>query len=621
MSDTLTRMRARGAVVTLAALLAGCGDDISLRIAVEHPTTSAVALTKVSVYESPNLRCQDIATARVSADDIETALVAEESTSASGERTGSLSDLSRVDHKVIVARGYDVNGEWITAGCSEQDAVDETTTITIKTKETVTTATVLDNDPADPFLTIIAATDITGRGIANRGVGWTVYGPAGSMPSDASNTTSLGDAMWEPNHSSCTEVSGAASLHPMPPAVVGGYSVQLRAEWAVTLPALYSRFVASFAGKTVTPPTGSTKYCALRRAGTTARLVCLDNNVARDFELTITGGQVNLVQRDMTAIGAEAMNLVSIPTAAGNRDVYVVTTRGLLQPLFGAPAADNTAAPCADGTCEIDDVLVAPACGAALPGKLLMHVRQMGPGQLKVMNLRGGGTQDFPTGTIMSTFVVELDNAGCVTRADANGGAPTMRQVVTYHVGTKNALNELVEISTRAAYNCSSGNCMTNELFPGAGVTFTSGTESRMLVTRVDASGVVVTEVVMAPDNAMRDLFVERARMPAAGVPDRIVVGQFDGDSDTDTLWNIGNRRGASFEVAYARSIGLDRLEALSAVQPIGVTALDAMDLSGDGHDDVMIVGEFAGGSSGVVVLPMYAPASIAPIPVDAPCK
>lgn len=621
MSDTLWRMRVCGVVVTIAALLAGCGDDYTLQIVVDHPTDVTIALTKISVYESPNLRCADIATVRVSQDEIEAALVAEQTVTSSGERTGSLDGLSRVDHKVIVARGYDAAGAWLTAGCSEQDVVSVATTVTVTTTPTVNTATVLDNDPNDPFLAIIATTDSTGRGVANRAVGWTVYGPAGATPVKTSGVASLGDAVWEPARASCTETSGAALLHPSPPALVGGYAVQLRAEWAVELPSLYSRFVANFAGKTITPPTGSKKYCALRRKGTVARVVCLDNNVVRDFEAAVSGGQVSLTQRDMTAIGPEALNVVSIPAANGDRDVYVVTTRGFLQPVFGAPAADNSTAPCSDGSCEIDDVLAVPACGNSLPGKLVMHIRQTGPGELKILDARGGGAQDLPTGAIAAMAVVQLDNAGCVTRVDANGGAPTLRQVVTYHVGTKNALDELVVLATRAAYNCSSTSCMTNELFPSTGVTFTGGAEPRMLTTLVDATGVVITEVVFAPDNAMRDLFVERGRTPAAGVPDRLLVGQFDGDGELDTFWNIGARRGTTFEVAYARRVGANRLEALSGVQPIGVTSLDALDLTGDGHDDVMIVGDFAAGASGVVVLPMYAAASPGPIPDDAPCK
>lgn len=616
MNVTVATMRVWG--VMIAAHLVACS-EISLRISVEHPTNSTVALTKVSVYESPNLRCQDIAAARVSSDDVAAALVAEQSTTASGEVTGSLADLSRVDHKVIVARGYDEAGQWITAGCAEQDEIEEATVVAITTKPTVIAATVLDVDANDPFAAIIATTDLTGKGVADRAVGWTVYGPAGSEPIKPSGVTTTIPATWEPTRASCTQPSGAALLHPSPPNVVGGYSVQLRAEWAVGLPTPYSRFIASFGGKQLSPPSGAKRFCAARRKGGVARIVCLDGNVARDFEVTVASGQVNLVPRDSTPIGAEALNVVSIASGA-DRDVYGVTTRGFLQPLFGAPSADNSAAPCSDGSCEIDDVLAVPSCSATAPGRLLMHVRKTGDNQLKILNARGGGTQDIPIGSLAAAISVELDNAGCVTRVDTKGGASTVQQVITYHVGTRNALGELVMLSTRAAYNCSAASCMMNELFPGSGAAFTSGTEPHMLTTFVDASGVVISHVVMAPDAPLRDLFVERERTPTAGVPARVLTGRFDADSDLDLFWEISGRRGTTFEVAYGRRVGDTRLEALSAVQSISVTSLDVLDFNADGFDDILIVGQLAANTPAVVVLPMNAPGPALSIPDDAAC-
>jgi len=175
---------------------------------------------------------------------------------------------------------------------------------------------------------------------------------------------------------------------------------------------------------------------------------------------------------------------------------------------------------------------------------------------------------------------------------------------------------------TRAAYNCTPSSCMGNELFPGAGVAFTTGSEPRLLATFVDATGVVVAELVMAPDSVARDLFVERSRSPAAGVPDRVVVGSYDGDSELDWFWNIGARRGATFEVAYAREVGGERLEALSAAQPISVTSLATGDLTGDGHDDVMIIGgESMTGNAKLAVVPMNASAPVVSIPSDSTCS
>ncbi|HEY5949813.1 MAG TPA: hypothetical protein VIV40_30165 [Kofleriaceae bacterium] len=606
-------------VWVLAVVLCACGDDISLRVSVEHPAGVTVALTNVTVYESASLTCIDVAFARIGGDELDAVKVSEEAVANDGTVSGGLTGISRVDHKVIVARGYSDTGAWITAGCAEQDVVDEATKITITTVPTVIAATVLDNDPSDPYLAVLATTDPTGKAVANRRVAWTVYGPAGSSAIESVTVSSPSDATWEPTKASCTQASGAATLHPPPANIVGGYAVQLRAEWAIELPSMYSRFIASFGAKMIAPPNQSKKYCAIRKKGTMSRIVCLDNGVARDFEVTVAAGQVSLVQRDMTTLGSEALDVVSVASGT-DRDVYMMSTRGALIPLFGAPAPDNSAAPCADLSCQVDDVISVPACGS-LPGKLIVRLKATGAGQVKQMNARGGGTQEFPIGALATGVQVQLDNAGCVTRADPNGGAPTLRQVVTYHVGSLNLAGEFVAVATRAAYGCTATSCMGNELFPGAGVAFMTGSESRMVATFVDASGVVLTEVVMAPDTANRDLFVERSRSPAAGIPDRLVLGNYDTDEDTDLFWNISARRGTTFEVAYARKVGVQRLEALSAVQPITVTSIDTGDVTGDGFDDVVIIGDLGAAISGLVVIPMNAPASSPAIPTDATCS
>ena len=615
MSDTLSVMR----LWALALVAAACGDNIELRVNVEHPSGVQVAHTTISIYESATLTCVDVAFTRIAPDELQGLLVTEETINADGTTDGALTGISRTDHKVIVARGYSDMGAWITAGCAEQDVLDKTVTVKITTEPTVNSATVLDIDLHDPFLAVIAATDPSGKAVSGRRVGWSVYGPAGSLALSPYNVSPVSDGVWEPVMPSCTASDGAAELHPPPPGVIGGYAVQLRAEWAIEQPALYSRMLATFANKPIQPPNGSKKYCAIRINGATRRLVCLDNGVARDFEVTLANGVANLVQRDMMVLGTEALDVVSVPSGS-DRDVYMMSTRGALLPLFGAPPPDNSAAPCADGSCQVDDVIAVPPCGTA-PGKLLVRLKATGAGQVKMMNARGGGTVDFPPTTSVALGVqVQLDNAGCVTRVDPSGGAPTLRQVMTFHVGSKNALGEFVAVSTRAAYNCSATDCMGNELFPGAGVAFVTGAENRMLVTLVDATGVVVALMVMAPDKPGKDLFVERSRSPAAAVPDRMVVGEYDSDSQTDFFWNISARRGTTFEVSYAREVAQQRLEAVSGIQPVSVTGLESADLTGEGHDDLMIIGDLSATVSGVIVVPMSVTAPTVAVPTDTTC-
>jgi len=615
-SDRLRPMR----LAALMLLAGACGGDLDLDVRVEHPAELDVAHTVVTVYESTTLTCIDVAFGRVGSDELDAVKVAEETVTSAGEHSGGLTGISRTDHKVIVVRGYGLGGEWISAGCAEQDVVGEDTRIPITTIPTVIAATVLDADPNDSLRAVIATTDARGRSVADRRVGWTVYGPAGSLPMSEAGAVSSSDGVWEPTHPTCTNASGAASLHPSPPDIVGGYSVQLRAEWAVTLPAMYSRFIATFATELITPPVDATKFCAVRRKGSVRRIVCLDNGAARDLEVTVSGGVTAVVQRDSTPIGPEAMNIVAVPNGADS-DVYVVSTRGLLVPLFGAPSPDNTGAPCADGSCEVDDALAVPPCGTE-PGKLLLRLRATGAGQVKQMSAHGGGTKDLTTGPVLPGAEIQLDNAGCVTRAELGGGMSTQRQVVTYHVGTRNVIGELVPLATRAAYSCTASTCAINELFPGAGVAFHSGSESRMIVTSVDATGIVLAEVVMAPepDAPNRDLFIERSRIPAAGIPDRLVVGQYDIDGDHDLFWNIAARRGTTFQVAYARTVGTEPLAALSGSQTLSVTALHSMDLTGDGVDDIVAIGRTDSALAALVVIPMGAGAPTVTVPSDSSC-
>jgi hypothetical protein len=316
----------------------------------------------------------------------------------------------------------------------------------------------------------------------------------------------------------------------------------------------------------------------------------------------------------------EARAVIAVPNG-DDRDVYAVTTRGYLVPLFGAPMADNRTPVCpvAQPTCDpvVEDAIAVPACGPQ-PGRIILRLSTNGAGQLKQMSARGGDLADFQAPVIPATLV-ELDSAGCVDRFDPSGLA--QRQVVTYSMGARNALGEYVPIGTRAVYGCNATGCMHNELLIGAGVTFTEG---RMVLSAIDASGVVLVQVVMAPDSAEKDRFVERLRYPAAAVPARIVAGTLDADSDSDLFWNIAGRRGSSFEVAYARQVGGAPLEALSpAVQGVEVADILIGDLTGSGIDALVFTEAtpLAAPTAGIVVIPVDAPAAIPLSKADSPCN
>ena len=193
-----------------------------------------------------------------------------------------------------------------------------------------------------------------------------------------------------------------------------------------------------------------------------------------------------------------------------------------------------------------------------------------------------------------------------------NTGVPLLGQLATVHGGTT-----AVQLAVSGTFlvNCSAGACALLSdvsLTRGAGVGFTGGTEPRIVAATVDATGVVlVSDVFSAAGNT-----IERARLAAAAIPDHIVVGQVDTDTDSDLFWDIAARSGATnFEIAYGRKIGADNLEALSATQNADVSALDIGDLTGDGLDDLVVVT-----AAGVAIIPMGVPIP-APTPnTDATC-
>jgi hypothetical protein len=259
-----------------------------------------------------------------------------------------------------------------------------------------------------------------------------------------------------------------------------------------------------------------------------------------------------------------------------------------------------------------------------MPASVVFHLETVtGPGQVKAIQTDGSGLTDLPVGAGPSQ-VVELDNAGCVARLATGGDSATQRQVVTMHVGTKNVKGELMPAASRAVYQCGPQQCANNELpLAGAPSGFIDAAEPRMVATFLDATGVVLSHVVMTELQPDRDRLVERDRYPAAALPDRIIVGQLDTDGEPDLLWTSTRRDSTTFEVAYARRIGDQPLEALSAALPVSSDSLLAGDLTGDGIDEIIMVGQSSGASpsTGVIVFPMQIPAGTVDVLVDPPCE
>jgi hypothetical protein len=248
-----------------------------------------------------------------------------------------------------------------------------------------------------------------------------------------------------------------------------------------------------------------------------------------------------------------------------------------------------------------DDILYVPACGQTA-AKLLFHV-SAALDKIRVIDPLGGPASDLAPGYRGLETRATFNAAGCVTELDPAGGTSTLRQVIVLDFAHADGSAP----STRALYACGA-TCSALELpVAAAAVGFTGGSESRIITTTVDATGVVLSQDVLLPDaSGAADHLVERSRQPAASLPLSIAVGNFDADDGVDLLWDVGSRRGTSFQIAYARSVGGQPLSALSPPQLAAIDTLEIGDLTGDTFDDIAILGQSVSTTPvrGVAVIP-----------------
>ena len=599
MSDTIRWMRLWPALAVLTA----CGSDPTLEVVVTHATGPTVAYTTVTVYQSASMSCEDVEFARLDAVQLDALAVTEETIDATGAVTGELTGMSRTENKVIVARDFDADDALVAINCVQKGEVVGNDVVEI---QTIIAAQVSLKPPIDvgDLAVAVSLTNSHGTPIADaRPVSWTIYGPLGSTAANPSNVTSLPsmDGDWQPTKPTCAD-NGLARLHPNPPSIVGGYAVQVRPAWAVALPPLYTSLTATSFAVDPKPKASNAlrHYCAIQRHATTRHVVCIDETAAppKSFQYTVStsGGAATLSNDTGTLInglGAQTVvAVVAVAPSAGSddRDVYAVTDRGVLVPLYGAPPPTDSNPVCALGC--IDDAIAVPNCGS-IKGKVLMRAPILN--QVRAIDAHGGNAQTF---TLPVGGTPTLDNAGCVDQVSATGTAPGQFATIHLTVGTAIAATFLA-----ACTNVACGVAMNNENKPvlltrGASVGFSR--ENRMILTTVDATGVVLVRAKLAVNNGIIE---DPPRMSAVAIPEHVVVGKFDGDTNLGTVWNVSARLvGTSFEIAYHRTIGNTGLpvEALSALQSVTVSDLEADDLDGDGFDDLLITT-----TDGVVVVPL----------------
>ena len=600
----------------LLLLLAACGSDPTLHVTVTHPQGAQVVKTVVSVYEGA-FGCVDVEFGDLTHDQLQASLVAEETLADGAAPVGNLDGISRVDPKIVVARGYGSDGRLRTEGCVEKDVVQGTDELALSTVMTATASIALaDPTRQDLFGLAVAATDPDGKELDARPVSWRVYAPVGAMPAATANVSVASDSSWTPNAPTCTS-KGLAVIHPVPPSTVGGYAIQARVAWAADPVPLYSAVVADLSIAQLTPPAGVTRACAIGRAAGIPKLVCLSGTGATIYGVAASGS----LSAETTVPLANPIGVYAVPSGS-DASVYAMDRTGIPTRVFPSTQTGG----CGGCSVTLDDVMFLPACGNS-PAKVLVHdTTAAAATQVKWMDPTGGNLTNFPTtlrsGETLSKL--ELESAGCASELDPTAGTYTTQQVAVIDF-SRPATG--VPIASRAHFACGTGMCQSIDMpIAGGAAGFSGGMQPYVIGTAIDATGVVLTSLLITKDASGGDHWVELARQPSASLPHRIASGQLDDDGSPDKVWDMKTKLGGLVEIAYARMIGNEPLAGLSLQleqQEPPLVALDLLvgDVTGDGKDDIIVVGQTVDASkTGVAVAPSHAPAPLGTLKMDPTC-
>ena len=562
MNDTVRAMRWCGWL-----LAAACTRDPSLAVTVHHPAGYAVTQTRVMVYVGDDVTCDVIEFGDRTEAELEAIAV-------SDAIDGGEIEVSRLGGKSIVARGYDAQGRFVTAGCKDVGEIAGATTVAIDTQPTASVA-IDPGQPDRPFgerEILLNMTDSQGK-VLDGTVSWQLTGPAGAPTQTASAgmTTRNGNLRFQ--------VGDVGQPGPE--------GLRIRAPWATAPLPLVTAFDLSH---TTTIQLGggvaaSHPSCDVRgHTGKPATLVCLT-------QADLTG------HRDLVEIGAQggpftAMPAVALPgnnqfalfvdhdgsadepvyvlsaSAAGTGSWYKLGAASATPESFGNALQNVVYIPrCADNS---NQALVAVQTGTALGVA----------NKVQVFTAAGAAGQSGPSDG-------EVFSGGCLHDVDRK----EHQGVVVASAGGDAGL-ELITPGSQTLTPIMSAK------FTGSGfVTIASQgmIEKRFAGTRLQATGTVVFEAVLAPQGTSY-MLVERTEVEAAAPPEKILAGKIDRDGDTDLMWDMGiAARRRVFQVSLAEQVGGAPLTAMTsgpgALATATATATDFVvgDINGKGSDEMVL--------------------------------
>jgi hypothetical protein len=621
MDVSLTGMRWLALAPVLGVL--ACGPDPSLSVEVDQPNENrigdALRETTVSIYESDGLTCDQIEFGDLTTEQLEALLKTRVSIVKGTGTSDTFSGVSRLGHKVIVARGLGEKGGLLTAACAELDEIHEGETLKLKAvvaaKVSIATA-----EQGDGILITTTEPLAGSKSLNDRKVWWRLYAASGAM-ADTTRVDEVATDVWEPKAPTCTS-GGEVTVHPVPPRVPGGYALRLRVSWATEPLPLITRFTElPHVVRDLGTPPAVIRPCAVRRSGATASVVCITApQVATELRLQ-GGALVPVATAPLTVHSDAAIGIVAV-----DRDVYAITEHGNWQALFGAPAppgpvnrnwwCDRVAC----GTQATFDLQIVPACGSK-GSYLLAKVGATAAGaDLLTMPLLGGVPAELDQGPGQKLAFDTIANAGCLNERQRDG-SQVQRQAIA--VGLPVSVGAATGLTAALLFDCAAKTvCRLQQGNDGIG--FVPETPPRMVISTFDATGAMLTSVDAQPNeglnaNDARDRLIEVARQPSAAPPDQLIAGHFDTDTTLDLLWHFSTRAtGATIQIAYAREIAGTPLTGIASYGRQPIEELLVGDLDGNRIDEVIAV--LGPGGRRLDVIPMGIPYPPSAPHDDPPC-
>lgn len=519
--------------VLVAGFVVACSGDPTLDIAVHHPAGASVTRTEVTVYFGGDITCDEIEFGDRS--DAELAAITVAETDATH---GGSVEVSRLGGKAIVARGFDDQQRFATAGCTDLGEIAGQTHVEIATQPTAVVA-IDPGQPERPFserTILVNMTDVAGTPIDGT-VSWQLSGPAGaaeSRPSDGVATT-----------------GGDATIQVADLGTPGPEGLRIRVPWATSPPPLVTGFDLSHAtaialgGGTLT----SHPSCDVRgHAGGLATVVCLTQAAGLQAHRDVVelAWQTDHYAATTTAIPIDnGFALFVDHDGSADEPVYVLGANAVgAGSWYKLGAGSGTATNFGDA---LASVVYVPLCKANATTALVGV--QTGTLVSSVQFFTPSGS------SVVARQLGEVFAGGCVADVDQQDH----QAAVVSGLGGDAALVLLTGSGPLAI----AGARLTGSGFVVAETP--GGTESRFAGTRLQASGTVVFEAVLAPAGSSFTL-VERSEVDAAAPPTKILSGKLDQDGNTDLMWDmaVGVRR-RIFQVALAKQVGGAALSAITS--------------------------------------------------------